>query len=92
MKSNWLRGALRIKLSGYNSRRDQHAVIPDARHHRRQLNCRDADFLPHRNRADGDFGPSICRLCHATRFSRELDSCLLTEAKCSNVLVKTFVA
>ena len=59
MKSNGLRRALRIELSGHNSRRDQHTVIPNARHHRRQLNCGDADFLPHRNRADGDFGPSI---------------------------------
>ena len=54
-----------------------------------KLQWRHANFLPHRNRADGNLGPAAHGLCHPTGFARQLNSGLLAKSERANVLVKT---
>ena len=47
-----------------------------------------ANFLTHRNCANGNLGPAAHGLCHPPGFARQLNSGLLAKSEGANVLVK----
>src|SRR5207245_537943 len=92
MERNGLRCAVRLSLGGHDSRCDIDAIVRHRGNEANKLQGSNSNLLPHGNRSNGHFRPAAWRFGETARFSRKLNSSLLTESESTNVFVETIVS
>src|SRR5205814_9148482 len=91
-EGNDSRAGLWTGCGSRDSRSQQNTIIRDTCNHGSQLEWRNANLLPHRDCADGNFGPTAQGFGKPACFAGKLNAGLLPETISPDILVKPFIA